>query len=175
MPQRLLILTRDGVLTSDRLATGKGNILLPGAIEAVSRLTHAGYQVIVQATCGLDESFTLAKQNALHAEMQRKANEAGGSFDAFFFCPHKSSASCRCGPPDTGLLRNIAERWRVSLCDVCVISTDIAGLEATTKAGATAILVNVALDTDELEIPPGLSGYPSLAAFAEAHLSESPA
>jgi D-glycero-D-manno-heptose 1,7-bisphosphate phosphatase len=171
MPHRVLILTRDGVLISDRYTAGTEEVILPGALEAVSRLKHAGYHIVVQATCGLDDNFTLARQNALHVELQHRVSEAGGSFDAFFYCPHRSASKCRCAPPNNGLLEDIAERWRVSLQDVVVVCPDEAGLATAAKTGAITVPVNAAYQSGESALSAGVKGYPSLAAFAEAHLS----
>lgn len=172
MPKRVLILTRDGVLITDRTPSGADPIIAHGALEAVSRLSHAGFHVVVLVTRKLGADFTLADQNALHVELQRRASEAGGHIDGFFFCPHNDHNNCHCAPPDTGLLEDIAERWRIHLRNVTVVCSDHEGLTASAKAGAVPVLVDAAFAAGDAPRAPGIEGYATLAAFAEARIRE---
>ena len=177
MPQRILILTRDGVILTGRPEPGTepgGLALRSGVLESISRLTHAGYHIVVQVTKPLDDAFTLAQQSALHAELQRRVSEAGGHIDAFFFCPHSSGrAACRCAPPFTGLLEDIAERWRVSLLDVTVVCGSEPEMVAASRAGAVPVLIDDEEGTMP-EMPDGIERYPSLVELVDSRLNDSP-
>src|SRR5437016_12764073 len=90
---RLLILDRDGVINhdSDQFIKSPDEWRpIPGSLEAVARLNHAGYRVVVATNQsgvgrGLLDITTL---NAIHERMHKALAQVGGRRAAIFFCPH---------------------------------------------------------------------------------------
>src|SRR5690242_6220051 len=86
---------------------------LPGALEAVAKLNHAGWHVVLACNqSGLGRGvFEVAALNAVHARMHRMLATAGARVDAVFYCPHAPEEGCRCRKPAPGLFEQIGERF----------------------------------------------------------------
>jgi len=143
---KLVILDRDGVINHDSAAYIKSPDEwkpIPGSLEAIARLTQAGYHVVVATNqSGVGRGlFEMATLNAIHDKMHRLASQAGGRIDAVFYCPHSQDANCGCRKPKTGLLDEIARRFGASLKDVPFIGDSSRDLEAAVAVGARPILV----------------------------------
>jgi D-glycero-D-manno-heptose 1,7-bisphosphate phosphatase len=169
---KLVILDRDGVINYDSESYIKSADEwrpLPGAVEAIAKLTQAGYHVVVATNQsgigrGLFETATL---NAIHDRMYRAVTQAGGRIDAVFYCPHGQEASCYCRKPKPGLFEEIARRFNTLLKDVPAIGDALRDLEAAAATGAQPILVLTgkgARTQREGNLPPGTRVYPDLAA-----------
>ncbi len=143
---KLVILDRDGVINQDSASYIKSPDEwkpIPGSLEAIARLTQAGYHVVVATNqSGIGRGlFEMATLNAIHDKMHRAASQAGGRIDAVFYCPHSQDANCSCRKPRTGLLDEIGRRFGASLKDVPFIGDSNRDLEAAVAVGARPILV----------------------------------
>jgi D-glycero-D-manno-heptose 1,7-bisphosphate phosphatase len=146
MNTKLVILDRDGTINVDRddyVKSPEEWVPLPGALEAIARLNHAGVQVAVATNqSGLGRGlFDMAALNAMHARMNKMLADVGGRIDAVFFCPHSPEESCRCRKPASGLLEQIAERFGVNLQGVPVVGDSLRDLQAGTTLGCEPHLV----------------------------------
>lgn len=117
---KLVILDRDGTLNaeSDEFIKSPDEWQpLPGALEAVARLNHAGWHVVLATNQpGLGRGlFDMSTLNAIHAKMHKKLAALGARLDAVFFCPHSPEEGCRCAKPQPGLFEQIAERYGTDL------------------------------------------------------------
>jgi D-glycero-D-manno-heptose 1,7-bisphosphate phosphatase len=74
---------------------------VPGALEAVARLNHAGWHVVVATNqSGIGRGMIdMAAVNAVHAHMNQQLMVHGGRMDAVFFCPHTPEDDCDCRKP----------------------------------------------------------------------------
>ena len=104
MNNKLVILDRDGTINQDSddfIKSPEEWIPLPGALEAIARLNHAGWQVVVASNqSGLGRGlFDVAALNAMHAKMNKQLATMGGRIDAVFYCPHTPDDNCRCRKP----------------------------------------------------------------------------
>ena len=171
---KLVILDRDGTINhdSDNYIKSPAEFRpIDGSLEAIARLTQAGYRVVVATNQsaiarGLIDTGTLI---AIHDTLQRAAGQLGGRIDAFFFCPHAADAACECRKPKPGMLREIARRFNVSLADVYMVGDARRDLEAAAAAGAKPALVLTGKGEQtraEGGLPPGTQVFPDLAAFA---------
>ena len=114
---KLVILDRNGTLNVHRDDFVKSDIEwtpLPGALEAVARLNHAGWHVVIASNqSGLGRGlFDVASLNAMHAKMHKMLAAVGGRVDAVFYCPHSPDEDCDCRKPKPGLFQQIGERYR---------------------------------------------------------------
>ena len=111
----MVVLDRDGVInreSADFIKTPDEWIPLPGSLEAIARLTRAGYPVSVATNqSGVGRGlFDRDALDAIHDKMRRAVESAGGDLAGIFFCPHAPDEGCDCRKPEPGLLRQIEQR-----------------------------------------------------------------
>lgn len=138
---KLVILDRDGTLNTaleDYVTSAAEWVAVPGALEAVARLNHAGWHVVVATNQpGLGRGLLdVVALNAIHAKMHRQMAAAGGRIDAVFYCPHAAEEECTCRKPAPGLLEQICERYGVEAQDVVVVGNCLSHLQAGAALGA---------------------------------------
>lgn len=143
---KLVILDRDGTINraSDEFVKSPEEWEpLPGALEAIGRLNHAGYHVVLATNqSGLGRGlFDMAALNSVHAHMVKALSAYGGRIDAVFYCPHAPDEGCHCRKPAPGLLEQIAERYGVSLQSVPYIGDSLRDMQAAAAAGCAPHLV----------------------------------
>lgn len=144
--QKLIILDRDGVINQDSdnfIKSEEEWIPLPGSLEAIAKLNHAGYIVTVATNqSGLARGlFDVETLNAMHQKMRTLLARFGGQVDGIFFCPHGPDDNCECRKPKPGMYKEISERFGIPLKDVPVIGDSGRDLEAAIAVGAKPILV----------------------------------
>ena len=119
---KLVILDRDGTINEDSADYVKSPeewTPLPGALEAIARLNHGGWHVVIASNqSGLGRGlFDVSTLNAMHAKMHGLLAEVGARIDAVFYCPHAPDAACHCRkplpwPPPTSALATYSRRRR---------------------------------------------------------------
>lgn len=183
---RLVIIDRDGTINEDRDDYVKSVdewVPIPGSLEAIARLTHAGWRVVVATNqSGLGRGlFDMAVLNAMHARMHQAVTQLGGRIEAVFFCPHTPEDRCDCRKPQPGLFKAIGERFGVSLKGVPMVGDMSRDLEAAVAVGCVPHLVRTgqAAALTDCEIAklgdqlPGLRVHADLAAFADFLIAQS--
>ena len=143
---KLVILDRDGTINSDSddfVKTPEEWMPLPGALEAIARLNHAGWHVVIASNqSGLGRGlFDVASLNAMHAKMHKMLAALGGRVDAVFYCPHSPEESCHCRKPLPGLFEQIGARFGVPLFGVPTAGDSARDLQAGAAAGCEPHLV----------------------------------
>lgn len=142
----LVILGRDGILNEFR----EGHVTapeewtpVPGALEAVARINHAGWHVVVATNqSGIGRGMIdMSAVNAVHARMHQLLQAQGGRIDAVFFCPHTPEDQCDCRKPLPGLLLDIGRRYGINLQGVPVVGDTLRDLQAAQAAGCEPHLV----------------------------------
>jgi D-glycero-D-manno-heptose 1,7-bisphosphate phosphatase len=175
---KLCILDRDGTINEDSLEYIKSPQEwqpLPGALEAIARLNHAGWHVVVASNqSGLGRGlFDVATLNAMHAKMHTMLAAVGGRVDAIFYCPHAPDDKCRCRKPESGLFEQIGERYGVELAGVPTVGDTVRDLLAGSAMGCEPHLVltgkGAALRGRDLpdNFPKDTRVHEDLAAFAD--------
>ena len=86
---KLIVLDRDGVINHDSAHFIKSPDEwrpIPGSLEAVARLNHAGFRVVIATNqSGIGRGlFDMGMLNAIHEKMHKALAQAGGRFDAVF-------------------------------------------------------------------------------------------
>ena len=179
-PVKLIVLDRDGTINEDRedyVKSADEWVALPGALDAIARLNHAGWHTVLATNqAGLGRGlFDMATLNAIHLKMNHQLADLGGRIDAVFFCPHTELEACSCRKPAPGLLRQIGERYGVHLADVLVVGDAERDLQAGAAVGCVTHLVrtgkSAALSEAQLQAlcarAPGTRVHANLAAFAD--------
>ena len=183
MQIKLVILDRDGTINraSDQFVKSPEEWEpLPGSLEAIGRLNHAGYHVVLATNqSGLGRGiFDVASLNSVHAHMMKALSVYGGRIDAVFYCPHGPDEGCHCRKPEPGLLEQIAERYGVDLHGVPYIGDSLRDMQAAVHAGCEPHLVCTGRHTDlrghqgaPAGFPEGTRVHADLAACVDALLS----
>ena len=179
-PIKLVILDRDGTINEDRddfVKSPEEWIPIPGALEAIARLNHAGWHTVIATNqSGLGRgTFDMAALNAMHVKMNQLLAKQGGRIDAVFFCPHAPEDNCNCRKPLPGLFEQIGERFGLPLRDVPVVGDTLRDLQAGVAVGCQPHLVRTGkgarLDVEQLADlcaqVPGTSVHADLNAFAD--------
>jgi D-glycero-D-manno-heptose 1,7-bisphosphate phosphatase len=143
---KLVILDRDGVINQDSeqfIKTPDEWKPIPGSLDAIARLNHAGFRVVVASNqSGIGRGlFDMAALNAINDKMYRALAHVGGRIDALFYCPHAADAGCECRKPKPGMFFDIAQRFNVSLSGVPSVGDSLRDLQAAVAVGALPLLV----------------------------------
>ena len=143
---KLIILDRDGVINQDSDQFNKNTTEwkpIPGSLEAIAKLNHAGYRVVVASNqSGIGRGLLdMGALNAINDKMYRVLAQVGGRIDALFYCPHAAEANCDCRKPKPGMFIDIAQRFNADLAGVPSVGDSLRDLQAAATAGAQPILV----------------------------------
>jgi len=184
---KLVILDRDGTINEDRddfVKTPEEWMPIPGALEAIAKLNHAGWHVAVATNqSGLGRGlFDMVTMSAMHRKMNEMLARVGGRVDAVFFCPHAPDDHCDCRKPLPGLFEKIGERYGVDLAGVPAVGDTLRDLQASSAAGCKPhlVLTGKSAGLDEVGVArlvaqvPGLTVHASLGAFAQALIAAEP-
>ena len=173
---KLVILDRDGTInvqSDDFIKSADEWMPLPGAMEAIAQLNHAGWHVVVVSNqSGLGRGlFDVAALNAMHTKLHKQLAVVGGRIDAIFYCPHSPEEKCNCRKPLPGLFEQIGERYGVDLKQVPTVGDNLRDLQAGVAAGCEPHLVLTGKGAQHLgqalppEYPAGTWIHEDLAAF----------
>ncbi len=176
---RLIILDRDGVINYDSehfIKSPDEWRAVPGSLEAIARLNHAGFRVVVATNqSGIGRGlFDMAMLNAIHEKMHKALAHAGARVDAIFFCPHTAEAKCECRKPRPGMLVEIGKRFNVELTGVPCIGDSLRDLASAEAVGAQPMLVLTGKGEKTLRegnIPKNTVIFPDLAFAVSALLA----
>ncbi len=168
----LIILDRDGVINYDSdhfIKSPEEWKPIPGSLEAIARLSQAGYRVVVTTNqSGIGRGlFDMHTLNTIHDKMHKAVAHAGGRIDTIFFCPHAADSDCRCRKPKTGMLEDVTARYNVDLHGVPAVGDSLRDLTSAARMGAQPILVLTGKGAKTREtggLPEGTKIYPDLAA-----------
>jgi len=143
---KVIVLDRDGVINHDSDAYIKSAEEwrpLDGSLEAIARLNHGGYTVVVASNqSGLARGyFDIEALTAMHMKMEEMLAKIGGRIDAIFYCPHGPDDGCACRKPKPGMLLEIGQRFNVPLKEVIFIGDSISDVKAANSAHAKSMLV----------------------------------
>jgi D-glycero-D-manno-heptose 1,7-bisphosphate phosphatase len=143
---KLIILDRDGVINEDSddyIKSPDEWIPIPGSLDAVARLNHAGYSVAIASNqSGIARGyFSLETLAAMSVKMNDMLSPLGGRIDAMFFCPHGPKDGCDCRKPRPGMLTEIGNRFQTSLANVLFVGDNINDVKAAQAAGAKPVIV----------------------------------
>ena len=177
---KLVILGRDGILNQYR----EGHVTapeewqpVPGALEAVARINHAGWRTVVATNqSGIGRGMIdMSAVNAVHAHMNQMLQTQGARIDAVFFCPHTPEHECDCRKPKPGLILDIGRRYGLDLKTVPMVGDTARDLFAAQAAGCEPHLVlsgrAAALAPEQVQAllgqVPAARVHASLGAFAD--------
>lgn len=170
---KLLILDRDGVINYDSDAYIKSVeewIPLPGSIEAIAQLSKAGWTVAIATNqSGIARGYyDIATLEAMHARLRALVAEQGGEVGLVVYCPHGPDEGCDCRKPEPGMLKIIAEHYKVPLAGIWFVGDSLGDLEAAKAVDSQPVLVKTGKGekTQAKNLPVGTLIFDDLAAVA---------
>lgn len=178
----LIILDRDGVINHDSddfIKTPDEWLPIPGSIDAIAKLSKAGYAIAVASNqSGIGRGlFDQAALEMMHAKLRFLVEELGGRVDLIVVCPHAPGDGCDCRKPKPGLFLQIRDHFGVPLSGVIAVGDNLRDLQAAEAAGATPVLVRTGKGlATEAQLDGTLADvrvYDSLADAADALLAKS--
>lgn len=142
-----VILDRDGVINYDSdhfVKRFEEIVFMPGALEAVARLTRAGRRIYVATNQAWVSKRIVPEPEAVLADTLRRlrgaAAEAGGEILGVAACPHQDSDQCDCRKPMPGLLLRIAAEHGVDLSRSVMCGDSWRDVEAAAAAGVGTMI-----------------------------------
>jgi D-glycero-D-manno-heptose 1,7-bisphosphate phosphatase len=150
--QRAVFLDRDGTILDELgYVTPSSEIkLFPFSAEAITRLTTAGFRVVVITNQGgialglYDQAFV----DTTHAQLAETLAKGGAAIAAWYYCPHhpdgkvsEFTGPCECRKPATGMLDAAARDLGLDLSQSWVVGDQWRDIELAHRAGARSVLV----------------------------------
>jgi D-glycero-D-manno-heptose 1,7-bisphosphate phosphatase len=146
MSRKAAFIDRDGVLNEERAFVHRAEDFefVPGAVEALAALKHAGYAlVVVTNQSGIARGlYPESDYHALTAHMLGRLRSAGVELEAVEYCPHLPDApleryrvDCECRKPRPGMLMKAIEALDLDPGASFLVGDRLSDLEAGRAAG----------------------------------------
>jgi D-glycero-D-manno-heptose 1,7-bisphosphate phosphatase len=143
-----VFLDRDGVInrkppTGEYVTRWSEFQFLPGASEAIARMTGAGLRIVVVTNQRGIARGLVADVDVLdiHRRMTNAIAHSGGRIDAVYYCPH-DDGECECRKPATGLFRRAqSDDPTIDFARSVVIGDSWTDIQAGNAIGALTILI----------------------------------
>ena len=144
----LVFLDRDGVINR---FPGKGAYvtrsseleIFPQALDAIKKMTDAGYELVVISNQGCVSRGLLTKKSLdrMTRLMLQKIRYSGGQIRKVYYCVHQASDRCDCKKPKTLLLKKALKRRRLQRSKLFFIGDSEEDLRTAKNFGCRSILV----------------------------------
>ena len=177
--ERVIILDRDGVINHDSPSFIKSLAEwqpIDGSLEAIARLSRAGWRVIVCTNqSGVARGLVAPRDlEVIHRQMQVRVEQLGGRIDGIYHCPHGPSDHCDCRKPAPGLLLQAAADFGFDLAGIPVVGDAPRDLEAARRVDARPILVltGKGRETEQQDAAGNLETYVDLRHVVQALMAE---
>ena len=155
-------LDRDGTIIEDRgyIADPDDVRLIPGAADAIRRLSRAGYLVVVISNqSGIARGyFDEAALSAVHQRLESELEAEGACLDGAYYCPYLDGPEAveeayriesELRKPRPGMLLQAARELNIDLSRSWMIGDSPRDVEAGQAAGCRTILINPVGDAEE--------------------------
>ncbi len=116
---KIIFLDRDGVINRfpgrDLYVTRYEDfVLLEPSLEAIAKLTRAGYKinVISNQGCLSRGLITQTELDRITEKMLAGVEKAGGKIEGVYYCPHQKADNCDCKKPKTGLFKKALKDFK---------------------------------------------------------------
>lgn len=151
----VIFLDRDGVINenrSDYVKCWSEFHFLPGAREAVAKLTRAGHRIIVCTNqAGIARgSIAVETVHEIHRRMLAEIATFGGHIEKIYYCPHGKEEHCLCRKPQPGMLLRARDELSLDLNNALFIGDSITDMQAGEAAGVRCIMVMTGLGVEQL-------------------------
>ncbi|HXR17389.1 MAG TPA: HAD family hydrolase [Terriglobales bacterium] len=165
---KAVFLDRDGVINrkpseGDYVTRLEDFHVLPGVVESIAQLNHAGFCVIVVTNqrCIAKGLMTVADLERMHRQMSESLARAGAIINGIYYCPHEMEPTCSCRKPAPGMLLDAALSRGIELSASWMIGDSDIDVEAGRNAGCKTARLSA---PNEAANEPGSCADPSSAA-----------
>jgi histidinol-phosphate phosphatase family protein len=148
---RAVFLDRDGVINQSPPAKGFITSVdmfafLPGAVDAIGRLTARGWLVFVvtNQSCIAKGLASAGAIEEIHEQLHRVVVAAGGRIDRIYLCPHDDHDACACRKPKPGMLLQAAADFDLNLAESWMVGDSDSDMRAGLSAGCKTVLLGSA-------------------------------
>ncbi len=143
---KLIFLDRDGVINKDLntyVSRSEDFEFLSGVLEALKRLTVAGYEiVIISNQAGIAKGiYTKNELNRVNDKMVKAIEKAGAKISRVEYCLHADSDNCSCRKPKTGLFKRVLDEKDIDVSRIYFIGDKESDVIAGKNIGCKTILV----------------------------------
>lgn len=160
---RAAFLDRDGVINHDRgyVHRREDFEFLPGAINGMRRLVHAGFALIVVTNqSGIARGYyDVADFEALTAWMQEELAQAGAPVLSVYHCPHHPKGIvpglkgvCSCRKPAPGMLLRAQDEHHIDMGRSILIGDKDSDITAG-KAAGVGLCMRIASHSQDSAVP----------------------
>lgn len=143
---RVVFLDRDGVINRDSpdyIKSWAEFEFFPGSLEALRRLTEAGFALILITNQSAINRGLMSVEalEYLFYKMKQAVAHKGGDITDIFYCPHVPEDNCDCRKPRPGLIRDACLRYHLDLSAACMIGDNVKDIECGRAAGCGATIL----------------------------------
>ncbi|MFA5410464.1 MAG: D-glycero-beta-D-manno-heptose 1,7-bisphosphate 7-phosphatase [Candidatus Omnitrophota bacterium] len=145
---KAIFLDRDGVIDEypgdTKYVTAWNEFrFLPGAKEAIARLSKSGFQLfVISNQAGVGKGiFSQEALDSITKNMLRELEEADGKIEAVYYCVHSPDENCSCRKPKSGLIGIAKDNYPINIADSFFIGDTIRDILTAKTAGCKSILV----------------------------------
>lgn len=148
-PKKVAFLDRDGVINkkaakADYVKDWQEFKFLPGAVEAMKKLTENGYDIyVVTNQPGIARGMMKEEDlDLIHKNMEEELKKEGVKIKSIYACLHGWNDECSCRKPKPGLLFKAARENHLDLTKAIFIGDGERDIKTGEAAGCRTILVN---------------------------------
>ena len=150
-----IFLDRDGVINenrSDYVKSWGEFCFLPGAREAIAKLTQAGHRIVICTNqAGVARgSISVETVEDIHRRMLTSIVEMGGRVEKVYYCPHAKDEHCSCRKPRPGLLLRARDELGLDMRGAIFVGDSMTDIRAGLAAGIRTMLVLTGLGVEQL-------------------------
>lgn len=143
---KLALLDRDGVINVDDpvgVIRREQFELIPGAVDAIVRLTQAGFKVAVCTNQSAIGKGWLSEKllHEIHTGLCAEVEKAGGKIDAIYYAPDHPDVPSTRRKPAPGMLLEALQQFQAIAADTYFVGDMERDLEAALAAGCKRMLV----------------------------------
>lgn len=149
---RAVFLDRDGVINQevDLLIKIRDLRILSGTAQAIKKLNHAGFLLIVATNQPQIARGWITEEGVerINKALVQKLKKEGAKIDAVYYCPHHPNANlkkyrknCICRKPNIGLIKKAQKRFRINLRKSFFVGDTTRDILAGKRAKMKTILV----------------------------------
>lgn len=147
--KRAVFLDRDGVINevlTKRVRfvnEPKQFYFLPGAEEAIKSLNdYFDYVFVVTNQGGIGLGYMKEKQlQKVHDYMVAELKKKGALIHEVAYCPHKPKAGCECRKPNSKMILDLGEKYKIDLEQSYMVGDTDTDIQAGKKAGTKTVFI----------------------------------
>jgi len=147
MKEKIIFLDRDGVINKNPQTEYVTSLekfeFIPGAVEAIERLSAAGYKIfVISNQQGVGKGlYTQKTLDKITQWMVKKIEEKGGQIAGVYYCTHLEEENCLCRKPKTGLIEKAMGEVKKDLRETFFIGDTELDIKTGEAAGCKTVLV----------------------------------